>query len=90
MRKIAFLGAGSCGFGRRLVGDLPPQCAALCQGNVGRQQCAVRALLEGNREHVYHAAKLDSNTAAQLTLPAIRKTIDRLLAAQHELMPALA
>ncbi|MDQ3703381.1 MAG: hypothetical protein M3442_21050 [Chloroflexota bacterium] len=72
------------------IGDLPPQCAGLCQSNVAMQHLAVRALVEGNREHVYHAAMLDPNTASQLTLPAIRKTIDRLLDAQRELMPTLA
>ena len=71
------------------VGALPPQCAALCQGNVNMQGLTVRAILEQKREHVYHAAMLDPNTAAQLTLPQIRETMDRLLEAQSEMMPVL-
>ena len=71
------------------VGALPPQCAALCQSNVNMQGLTVRAILDGKREHAYHAAMLDPNTAAQLTLPQIRMTIDRLLDAQGDLMPPL-
>jgi len=72
------------------VGTLPPQCAALCQGNVNMQGLTVRAVLEQKREHVYHAAMVDPNTAAQLTLPQIRETMDRLLDAQSELMPEIS
>jgi alpha-galactosidase len=71
------------------VGALPPQCAALCQTNVSMQALTVRAILERKREHVYHAAMLDPNTAAQLTLPQIRETLDRLLDAQAGLVPPL-
>lgn len=71
------------------VGDLPPQCAALCQTNVTMQGLTVRAILERNREHVYHAAMLDPNTSAQLPLPKIRETMDRLIEAQRDLMPLL-
>jgi alpha-galactosidase len=70
-------------------GALPPQCAALCQTNINMQGLAVRAILDRKREHIYHAAMLDPNTAAQLTLPQIRATIDRLLDAQRDLMPPL-
>jgi len=71
------------------VGALPPQCAALCQGNVNMQGLTVRAILEQKREHVYHAAMLDPNTAAQLTLSQTRETMDRLMEAQHDMMPPL-
>ena len=71
------------------VGAIPPQCAGLCQTNISMQELVVRAILEEKREHVYHAAMLDPNTSAQLTLPQIRETIDRLLDAQQELMPPL-
>jgi alpha-galactosidase len=70
------------------VGALPPQCAALCRSNIAMQELTVRAVLEENREHVYHAAMLDPNTVAQLTLPQIREVVDRLLDAQRDLIPA--
>jgi len=53
------------------------------------QGLTVRAILEKDREHVYHAAMLDPNAMAQLTLPQIRETVDRLLDAQSSLMPEL-
>lgn len=68
------------------VGMLPPQCAALCRTNVNMQELTVRSVLEGNREYAYHAAMLDPNTAAQLTLPQIRETMDALLEAQADLI----
>jgi len=71
------------------MGALPPQCAALCQGNANMQGLTVRAILEQKREYVYHAAMLDPNTSAQLTLPQIRETMDRLLDAQKDMMPPL-
>ena len=71
-------------------GALPPQLAALCATNVRMQELTVRAVLEGRRDYVYHAAMLDPNTAAQMSLPQIRESIDRLLEAQAEWMPPLA
>src|SRR5262249_52060882 len=47
------------------VGALPPQLAALMQTNVNVQALTVEAALTGKREHVYHAAMLDSHTAAE-------------------------
>ncbi len=70
------------------MGALPPQCAALCQGNANMQGLTVRAILEQNREHVYHAAMVDPNTAAQMTLPQIRETMDKLMEAQQDMMPS--
>jgi len=71
------------------VGALPPQCASLCQGNANMQGLTVRAILEQNRDYVYHAAMVDPNTAAQLTLPQIRETMDKLIESQQEMMPPL-
>jgi len=71
------------------VGALPPQCASLCQGNVNMQGLTVRAILEQKREHVYHSAMVDPNTSAQLTLPQIRETMDRLIESQRNMMPPL-
>jgi alpha-galactosidase len=71
-------------------GELPPQLAGLCQTNVTMQGLTVRAILEENAEYVHHAAMLDPNTMSQLSLPQIRETVDALLKAQAELMPALS
>jgi alpha-galactosidase len=47
----------------------------------------VAALMEENREHVYHAAMLDPHTAAELDLRQIRALVDDLIAAHDPWLP---
>ncbi len=68
-------------------GELPPQLAALNRSNINVQELTVRAALEGNRDHVYHAAYLDPHTAASLTLPKIQAMVDDLLVAHGDALP---
>ena len=70
------------------VNDIPPQLVALMRTNVNVQELTVAALLEENREHVYHAAMLDPHTAAELDLRQIRTLVDELVAAHGDWMPA--
>ena len=53
------------------IGDLPPQLAAVNRAFLNVSELVVRAALDGNREHVYHAAMLDPARAATLTLDKI-------------------
>jgi alpha-galactosidase len=69
------------------VGALPPQLAALNRTFLNVVELTVRAALEGNREHVYHAALLDPNTAATLTVDQTVAMVDELLAAHAPLLP---
>jgi len=69
------------------IGNLPPQCAAMMKTNINVQDLAVRGILEGKREHIYHAAMLDPNTAATLTLPVIEELVDEMFEAHGELIP---
>jgi alpha-galactosidase len=69
------------------LGRLPPQLAALIQTNVNVQALTVEALLEGRRDHVYHAAMLDPHTAAELDLDEIHALVDDLLAAHGPWIP---
>ena len=69
-------------------GELPPQCAAMMRTNINVQDLVVRAILEENRDHVYHAAMFDPNTAATLTLPRTFELVDAMIEAHGELMPA--
>jgi alpha-galactosidase len=71
------------------IGTLPPQCASLCQGNVNMQGLTVQGILEQKREYIYHAAMVDPNTSAQMTLPQIRETMERLIESQRDMMPTL-
>ena len=68
-------------------GELPPQCAAMMRTNVNVQDLIVESVLQRKREHVYHAAMLDPNTAATLTLPKIAEMVDEMIAAYGDLMP---
>lgn len=70
------------------VGALPPQLAALNRTFANVCELTVRAALDGRPEHVYHAAMLDPNTAASLTLGEIELLVDDLLAAHGDALPA--
>jgi alpha-galactosidase len=70
------------------MGDLPPQLAAMMTSNISVQDLVVRSVLEENRRHVYHAAYMDPNTAATLTLPEIDALVDEMIAAHGNLMPS--
>ncbi|MEV0162316.1 alpha-glucosidase/alpha-galactosidase [Nonomuraea fuscirosea] len=94
---IGNLPAGSCvevpadvgagGVRPRAVGDLPVQLAALNRTFLNVVELTVRAALDGERGHVYHAAMLDPNTAATLPLPAIERLCDELIEAHGDLLP---
>ena len=69
------------------VGDVAPQCAALNRTFANVCDLTVRAVLDGRRDHVHHAAMLDPNTAASLTLDQIDALVEELLAAYAPLLP---
>lgn len=69
------------------VGELPPQLTALIRTNINVQELTVRALLEENREHIYHAAMMDPHTGAELDLDQIWSLVDELLAEHDEWLP---
>jgi len=71
-----------------LVKGIPPQLVALMRSNVNVQELTVAALMEENREHIYHAAYLDPHTAAELDLRQIRRMVDDLITAHRPWMPA--
>jgi alpha-galactosidase len=72
------------------VGALPVQCAALNRTFLNPVELTVRAVLEGRRDHVHHAALLDPNTAASLQVDEIERLVDELLEAYAPGLPALA
>lgn len=88
---------GMCGRGPFLVdanciqptriGALPSQLTALMPTNVNVQELIVRALLEQNRQYVYHAAMLDPHTAVELDLDQICALVDRLIEAHDPWLP---
>ncbi|MEP2531375.1 alpha-glucosidase/alpha-galactosidase [Shimia sp.] len=71
-----------------VVNDIPPQLVAVMRSQINVQELTVRALVEENREHIYHAAMMDPHTAAELDLRQIRSMVDDLLIAHGDWMPA--
>jgi len=69
------------------VGSLPPQLAALNRTFLNVVELTVKAVLDGDRQHVYQAALLDPNTAATLTTHQTKQMCDELLTAHGDLMP---
>lgn len=69
------------------VGNLPPQLAATCAPHTAVQDLTVRAALEGNRDHVHHAAMLDRHAPTVLSLDEIRAMVDELLEAHRDFLP---
>jgi alpha-galactosidase len=69
------------------IGAIPTQCLALNRTFLNVVELTVRAVVDGSRDHVYHAALLDPNTAATLTTDQIVNLVDELLEAHGELIP---
>jgi alpha-galactosidase len=70
-----------------VVGDLPPQCAALNMTNVLVQGLTVAAGFDGDPELVMQAVALDPLTASVLTLKEIRDLTAEMLRAEARWLP---
>jgi len=70
-----------------VVGDLPPQCAALNMTNVVAQGLTVEASFQGDPELIMQAVALDPLTGAVLTLKEIRDMVAEMLKAQGGYLP---
>lgn len=77
----------ACGCQPTVVTDIPPQLVALMRTQINVQELVVRALVEEDRDHIYHAACLDPHTAAELDLRQIRALVDDLIAAHGAMLP---
>jgi alpha-galactosidase len=63
---------------------LPPQCAAVNRRYLDVCDLAVRAVVEGRRDHVHHAALLDANASSVMPPDRIAEMIDELLDVHQE------
>ncbi|MEL6584773.1 MAG: alpha-glucosidase/alpha-galactosidase [Pseudomonadota bacterium] len=70
-----------------VVRDIPPQLIALMRTQINVQELTVHALLNEDREAVYHAAMMDPHTAAELDLQQIRAMVDELIATHGAWLP---
>ncbi len=75
------------GLHKTIVGDLPPQCAALNLTNINVQRLTVQAALSGDTEHIVHACALDPLAGAALTLNEIRVMASEMLEAEQQWLP---
>ena len=73
-----------------VVGDLPPQLAALNLTNVNAQGLAVEAALTANPELAAAAVALDPLTGAVLTLHESREMVREMFAAESKWLPQFA
>jgi alpha-galactosidase len=78
------------GLHKTVVGDLPPQCAALNLTNINVQRLAVEAAISGDVEHIVHACAMDPLTSAVLTLAEIREMASEMLEAEAQWLPQFA
>ncbi|MFZ8948943.1 MAG: alpha-glucosidase/alpha-galactosidase, partial [Ilumatobacteraceae bacterium] len=69
------------------IGAIEPHLAALMQTNINVQGLTVEAVLNGRRDHVYHAAMVDPHTAAELDISQIWAMCDDLIEAHGEYIP---
>jgi alpha-galactosidase len=69
------------------VGELPPQLAGAISPHVAVQELTVRAALEGNRDHIYHATMLDRHASSVLSLEEIHDMTEELIEAHGDAMP---
>ena len=69
------------------IGTLPPQLAAMMKTNINVQELTVAAMLNEDREHIFHAAMFDPHTAAELDINQIRTMTEELLTAHRDWLP---
>lgn len=69
------------------IGALPPQLTALMRSNINVQELTVAALIEENRDHIYHAAMMDPHTGAELDLDQIWSMVDEMLDQHSDWLP---
>lgn len=79
--------ADRTGIHRTIVGELPPQCAALNLTNINVQRLAVLAAKSGDPETVVQAIAMDPLTSSVLTLKEIRDMVTEMLQAQSQWLP---
>jgi alpha-galactosidase len=69
------------------VGELPPQCAALCRTNINVQELVVKAALKGSKQLARQALLLDPLTSSILSPGQSWKMADEMFAAEKRWLP---
>jgi alpha-galactosidase len=82
--------ADDTGLHPMVIGDLPPQCAALCMTNINVQTLAADAALNSDPERLMQAVAMDPLTSAVCTLNEAREMCAEMLEAQRQWLPHFA
>ena len=75
------------GLHKTVVGDLPPQCAALNMTNINVQRLTVEAAKTGDPDMIVRACALDPLTSAVMTLKEVREMVADMLEAEKQWLP---
>jgi alpha-galactosidase len=70
-----------------VIGNLPPQCAALSMTNINSQILTAEAALESDPERLVQAVAMDPLTSAVATLREIREMCGEMLEAERQWLP---
>jgi alpha-galactosidase len=73
-----------------VIGNLPPQLAALNRTNINVQELAVLGALTGNKDAVHHAVLMDPYTSSVLNPSQIHSMVDELFEAHRHYLPQFA
>ncbi len=79
--------ADDTGLHPTFVGELPPQCAALCTTNINVQMLAAEAALHSDTERLVQAVAMDPLASAVCTLRQIREMCAEMLESQRRWLP---
>lgn len=69
------------------VGALPPQCALLNSISAQCEELAIEAVLQNDREKIYHSCLYDPLTSAVLSMQEIHDMVDEMFAAAEPFLP---
>ncbi|WP_094551743.1 alpha-glucosidase/alpha-galactosidase [Petroclostridium xylanilyticum] len=70
-----------------VIGELPPQLAALNRTNINVQELAVKGCLAGDKELIYNAIMTDPLTSTILDMDEIRAMVDEMFEAEKDYLP---
>jgi alpha-galactosidase len=69
------------------IGELPEQLAAYNRTNISVQMLTVDAVLDNDKQHIYHAVMLDPLAVSMVRLDDMKPMVDEMFEAHGEMIP---
>lgn len=69
------------------IGELPEQLAAYNRTNISVQMLTVDAVLDNDKQHIYHAVMLDPIAVSMVRLDDMKPMVDEMFEAHGEMIP---